>query len=210
MQAGAAALQRASGCGGRSSQGGHSPARLSAASSWAGDGGVMAGCQCCMRSGRWSACSRATCRLAGPSRADRRSMSWCQGSPRALSGAGGSRLALAWARARRLQAAQRQAVHRRGQALVRQALGQQAAQVGHGLQRLGDAQLQALPGRQVHAIDAAQVMAPGQLQRQHTLLARTQPALQRIQQALAGPSAARGPIRPAPAAPAPAQTVRAG
>ena len=39
-----------------------------------GDGAIAA-CQCCMHSGRWSACSRATCRLAGPSRADRRSAS---------------------------------------------------------------------------------------------------------------------------------------
>ena len=63
----------------------------------------LAGCQCCMRSGRWSATRATPCTCSGPRRADRRSTSWCQLSLRAWSSAlrpttpaGGSRLALAW------------------------------------------------------------------------------------------------------------------
>ena len=83
-----------------------------------------------------------------------------------------------------LQAAQRHVARWCGQPLAAQALGQQAAQVRHVLLRLGGAQHQRLPGGQLHAIVAAQVVAPGQFQCQHALVARAQPALQGQQQAL--------------------------
>ena len=78
---------------------------------------------------------------------------------------------------RGVQAAQAQAVRRRQQADVRQPLGQQAAQVHHGLPRLGRADDERLRGRQRAAVQALQVERPFQLERQHAQLARAQPQL---------------------------------
>ena len=62
-----------------------------------------AGHHCCMRSGRWSACSTGATTWSAPKRADRRSSNWCKASPGAPPGSsrppptpspGGSKLAL--------------------------------------------------------------------------------------------------------------------
>ena len=74
--------------------------------------------------------------------------------------------------------AQRDLVDRCRQCCARQVFRQQAPQVRHVLRGLGGAHRQGLRGGNCHAINAPQVVAPGQLQRQCALLARLQPALQ--------------------------------
>ena len=86
-----------------------------------------------------------------------------------------------------LQGAQGNLVDGCGQRRAGQVLGQQAAQVGQGLRGLGGAHRQRLPGGHGLAVHLAQVVVPGQFQRQHALLARLQPGLQRLQQGVGRP-----------------------
>ena len=97
---------------------------------------------------------------------------------------------------RGLQRLQAQPHGRRPQGHARQPLGQQAAQVLHGLRRLGGAHPQRLHGRQRPAVEALAVQRPCQLQRQHPELARAQPVLQRREQARGGPQQRGGVVDP--------------
>ena len=87
----------------------------------------------------------------------------------------------------RFQRTQPQVVGRGGEPGAVQVFTEQAAQMGDVLGRLGRADLEPLVARQRHAVEAAQVERPFELQCEHSQVPRLQPHLQLRQQPLRRP-----------------------